>query len=379
VNEIKILILSCGTGGGHNAAARAVEEALRRRDVFSQILDPISLANEKIKKYVCKSYDDITTKHPKAFGLIYHAGELVSDTRIKSPVYFANSLYASRLAQYIEENGFDAVVATHLFGAEAMSKLKNTGRLPVPYIFIMTDYTSSPFISETRPDYLIAPSTELIEECVRKGTEESRVLPYGIPVHPDFFIRVPQNEARSTLGLPMKKPVYLVMCGSMGYGKVEELAKQTLSIYGGNVCLVILCGNNKTLFNSMSQAFRQEESIIPMQFTDKVSLYMDAADVVFTKPGGLTSTEAAVKNIPIIHTLPIPGCEEKNAEFFSSRGMSYHSSDVISQLSYAYKLVQNEGCRTHMLRAQRKYINPNACGDICDLLISIAKRQTSKN
>jgi processive 1,2-diacylglycerol beta-glucosyltransferase len=373
VNIINILILSCSTGGGHNAAARAVEEMLKRKKASAEVFDALSLAGEGINKNICRSYEGITTKHPKAFGLIYHAGDLFSGIKIKSPIYLANSLYSSKLAAYIEENEIKAVVATHLFAAQAMSRIRNAGKSAVPYIFIMTDYTSFPFIWETKPNYLIAPSEELIEECVKKGTEKSKIMPYGIPVHPDFQIKVPKKEARSNLGLPLDKLVYLIMCGSMGFGDIEELAKKTVSIYGGNIRLVILCGNNKALFNSLTDTLGQEESVMPLQFTDKVSLYMDAADVVFTKPGGLTSTEAAVKNIPIIHTRPIPGCEERNALFFSSRGMSFYSSDVVTQLFYAYKLACDESYRSKMKQAQKKYINPNACENICDLAIDLAQ------
>ena len=72
----------------------------------------------------------------------------------------------------------------------------------------------------------------------------------------------------------------------------------------------------------LRRQFEQEKRVSVLDFTDKVDQYMDACDVLLTKPGGLTSTEAAVKNIPIIHTAPIPGCETVNAQFFSQRGLS---------------------------------------------------------
>ena len=110
-----------------------------------------------------------------------------------------------------------------------------------------------------------------------------------------------------------------------------------------------------------------------MDFTREVPLYMDACDLLFTKPGGLTSTEAAVKNIPLIHTNPIPGCETMNAKFFAQRGMSIYETSVAGQVDAALELLRSEEKKTGMLRAQKYGIPADACERICDLIIQSAQ------
>ena len=101
-----------------------------------------------------------------------------------------------------------------------------------------------------------------------------------------------------------------------------------------------------------------------------MSLLMDACDVLFTKPGGLSSTEAAVKNIPIVHTAPIPGCETRNAEFFHYHGMSYSSLEVKQQVTVALRLCNDDAYRQRMCDSQRT----NADGDACRRILELLRR-----
>jgi processive 1,2-diacylglycerol beta-glucosyltransferase len=96
---------------------------------------------------------------------------------------------------------------------------------------------------------------------------------------------------------------------------------------------------------------------------------MDAADVVFTKPGGITSTEAIVKNIPLIHTHPIPGLENHNAHFFHQHGMSYFTSDIQQQVAVAKRLCEDSHYRKQMLRNQRMIANPHSSNDVINLIL----------
>ena len=124
--------------------------------------------------------------------------------------------------------------------------------------------------------------------------------------------------------------------------------------------LVILGGNNEQAKAELRKRFAGQEQIEIKDFTREVPLYMDACDVLFTKPGGLTSTEAAVKNIPLIHTAPIPGCETENADFFSKLGISIAKTDVREAAQAAAKLCTKEEERAAMQERQRREINPHA-------------------
>ena len=105
--------------------------------------------------------------------------------------------------------------------------------------------------------------------------------------------------------------------------------------------------------------------MITVDYTDKVALYMRASDILFTKTGGLTSTEAAVSGIPIVITSYIPGCETKNAKFFLKHGMAYRYRKFWTGLPSLMRMLDDPDRRQAMIDAQKREINPNAAADIC--------------
>lgn len=365
---MKVLILSSGMGSGHNACAAAIREELERREVPCSLEDALRFASDKVSETVCATYVGVTTRAPKLFYRLYRAGRAISNPRLKSPVYFANQLYRERLYDYIVENGFDTVVTTHLFPAETLTSLRRRGKAPFFSVFVMTDYTCIPFVEETECNALVIPHEELWEEFLGRGVPASSMYCYGIPVGESFRHRRPKEEARLELGLPDAGPVYLIMSGSMGFGHVADLTGELLKRVGGTAQIVVLCGNNRDLLDQVNKRFSDCANVSARPYTEQVPLFMDACDVLFTKPGGLTTSEAAAKNIPLIHTEPIPGCETMNARFFSERGMSAVGASVEEEAALAVELVNDPVIRERMLSAQRRYFHSDAAGRVCDLI-----------
>ena len=212
-------------------------------------------------------------------------------------------------------------------------------------------------------DHYLIPHKDLVAEFVKKGVPEEKLVPTGIPVSARFRTHASKEEAREQLGLPQGKTIYLVMTGSMGFGNAADIGKALLQ-RGGAVCL--LGGNNRKMKDGLRKQFGENPRMMVLDFTDQVSLYMDACDVVLTKPGGLTSTEAAVKNVPLVHTAPIPGCETINAKFFLKRGMSLCGMDPGRAAAAAFRLAQDKELQERMKEAQRREVNPFAADEICD-------------
>lgn len=150
------------------------------------------------------------------FGAIYKAGKAVDRVRFQSPVYYANTVYAKKLAAYILDEKFDAVVCTHLFAMEALTYIKKCGLLTVPSYGVLTDYTCIPFFEETRLDEYFIPHADLTAELCAKGMEKERLIPTGIPVSPRFTLHTEKRAAREMLGLPQDKKIVLVMTGGVG-------------------------------------------------------------------------------------------------------------------------------------------------------------------
>ncbi|MEI3529772.1 MAG: glycosyltransferase [Bacilli bacterium] len=364
---MKVLLLSCNTGEGHNSAARALKEQLEEYHITCDFVDALGLANKKISKKITDLYVASTAGNPTVFKMMYKAGELYSKIKIKSPVYGMNKLCKKSLTKFINDGNYDVIIATHLFPAETLTAMKKTNP-NLHFLAVATDYVSIPFWEETNPDYFIIPHQELVSDFQKKGIAKEKLLPMGIPVSLKFNKHIDKKQARLELDLPTKGDVILIMSGSMGFGNLELTIQKLLIKFDNKVTLVVLCGNNTKIRNTLKEKFNQN-NVHLKDFTTEVSKYMDASDVILTKPGGLTSTETAVKHIPTILTTPIPGCETYNAKFFEKHGLALVDSDIDAIVNKTHLLINDKKLTKSMINNQKKVINAKAARDICDFII----------
>ena len=158
------------------------------------------------------------------------------------------------------------------------------------------------------------------------------------------------------------------MTGSMGFGNTQEIIDETIRQSLDGTEIIAVCGRNEEMLNRLKEENKYLPNIHPVGFTDRIPLLMDACDVLFTKPGGISSTEAMSKHIPMIHTAPIPGCETRNAEFFHYHGMSFSSRNIRRQVNTALRLCHDRRYRKKMTDAQRLNARPDTCQNISDLI-----------
>lgn len=370
---MKVLILSCNTGEGHNSAARAIRNHLIEHQVDCTVTDTLSLIGDTFSKRISRLY--IYSTQTNLFKYIYRIGTKISEflEKVKSPVYHWNRSYSDKLQSLIELNGYDAVICVHLFPAEAMTALRNKGKSSIPAIFVMTDYTCIPFLEETELDSYVIPHEHLIEEFAENGIPRSKLYPFGIPVDKTFHCGHSKQEARrevaETFGwdIPIDSNWFLVMTGSMGFGNTQTIIDETVRQSLDGTEIIAVCGRNEEMLQELREENKYIHTVHPIGFTDKIPLLMDACDVLFTKPGGISSTEAMSKQIPIIHTDPIPGCETRNAEFFHYHGMSYSCTDPAQQVKIALRLCEDTEYRKTMTGAQKLNAKPDTCQNILGL------------
>lgn len=369
---MNVLILSSCTGEGHNAAAKAVTKKLREKGHEAVMLDMFSLAGERTARIVGGAYVKIAKNIPGFFGALYKLGGKISHSGGHSPVYWANSLMAGNLSLYLAEHPVDLIVTTHLFPAETLTYMKRKGMLAVKTVAIATDYTCIPFWEETDCDYYVIASHELTGQYVSRGIPRKKLLAFGIPVNDAFSRPSRRKELRKRLGIGESQPVYLIMSGSMGFGRLQIFTYELLKRLERDEQIFILCGSNKKLRRTLKRQCSGNSRVHIVGYTEHVADYMDMADVIFTKPGGLTSTEAAARRLPIVHTAPIPGCETENMEFFTARGMSVSSRRIQGQIEAGRHLMQDEGLHEHMRRMQEKYVDTRACDRLYRFLRTLA-------
>lgn len=365
---MEALILTCSTGGGHNAAAYAVAEALTLRGHGAKVLDPYSLVGERLAKTVGGTYVRMVQISPRLFGIVYKIGDTYRRLPVKSPVYAINGRMAKHLARYFRENKTDVVLCSHVFAAEMLTYMRRHNMNIPKTVFIATDYTCVPFTEETNCDYYIVPSQDLNDEYIRRGIPEEKLVISGIPVRKAIRDKMSKDEARAALGFDCHSKYYIISGGSMGAGKLKtaiRVLEPTLEWEDRR--LIVLCGNNEGLMETLEGRYGDNPRITLLPSTSDMPTYLHACDIFIGKPGGLSSTECAAARVPTIFISPIPGCETYNSKFFGGRGMALTVKNVGRGLIPAIRKLENESCVEKMRRQQEKYISGLGAEDIADL------------
>lgn len=364
---MKALILHTNTGAGHASAGKAICHALENLNIETIEIDTLKFAGKNTSKKIENSYVNIVKHSPRFFGLLYKAGAKISNPKVKSIIYVLNSLYANKIYNVIKIEKPDLIICTHIFCAQTISYLKNKYSFSSITATIITDYTCAPFWEETNLDYYFIPHKDLTEEFVSKGIDKNKLYSFGLPVHSKFKKRQLKISAKKELHLNPNMKHILLMGGSMGAGKILETAKALLNSLP-NVQVTVICGHNQELFEEFNKE-QLNKSIKVLSFTNSIDILMDASDILITKPGGLTSTESMVKNLPIIMINPIPGVESANCLFFKNHGMALASNSIDETIHLCNSLLNDDLLCDTIIKAQKQNINSNATKDIADFLI----------
>jgi processive 1,2-diacylglycerol beta-glucosyltransferase len=365
---MEILILSCSTGGGHNSAGIAIKDELLRRGHSVTMMDPYSLSSARLAAGVGNVYVRMVQRFPRVFGFVYLLGELVRRMPFLSPVYWVNGKMRKYMKRYLAAHKVDAIVMPHLFPAEIFTYMKKHGDQIPPTVFVATDYACIPFTEETSCDYYVIPGEGLIQEFAGKGIPKKKLVPIGIPVRREFARRISKEEAKDSLGLRQDKEYLLISGGSMGAGAIQEIVKKLDHFIQKDPkkALIIICGNNDKLYRNIVNKYGNHMQILVLKSTQKMADYMSACEGFFTKPGGLSTTEAAVVGVPIFHITPIPGCETANMKYFTKNGMSRQVGKW--NIRTCLELLEHPQAVDAMKENQRQGVNPKACQEICDFI-----------
>ena len=363
---MKLLILSSNNGEGHNSAAKALMEQAEERGISAIIADTLMFDSPRRSERIKKIHINSALYNPRIFKTGERIAERMANGPYQSAIYYESAGFADRIAKFCSINGVDTVVATHVFAAEAMSYLRNWG-MPFKGYFVATDYCYTTFVSDTCLDAYFVPHKDIVADYEKKAPKRL-YIPSGIPVSENKIIKTDKRIARERLGLPQDVPILMMMTGSMGFGNVKELTERLLPMMPKDTAIVALCGTNDELRAELEKKYGGKCRMFATGYTTRVSEYMDAADVLISKPGGLSSTEAAVKEIALVHMSPLPGWEEENVRFFVKHGLSLSGRNAAENAAAAVKLLSSEAEREHMHSCQRQEINKYAARDIIEYI-----------
>lgn len=368
---MRILILTCATGGGHLRAAAALEKYIKETTDHEVIqMDFLKSIGKLLDKTICDSYLFMAKKTPALFGRLYKTTN--RDNPLADFVPRTTELIALQLYPHLEEVSPDVIISVHPFATEMVSSLKEDKKITCPLICIMTDYgVHKAWIAPCVDAYVVA-CDDMVDDLRRYGIRKEQIFPYGIPVHDVFFDKADQTNLLQEMGLDADVPTVLFMAGSMGVSNIVQLY-ENLCALPLELQMIIITGNNKKLYSLFEEKIKTSPKKTKLlQFTKEVERYMHAADLIVTKPGGLTVSEALACNLPLAVFDAIPGQEEDNANFLQTHDMGVritkdNFSAVISSL------IEHKERLRRMRESCRAFDKSNANENIVALAERLAK------
>ena len=375
---MKVLVLSCDTGGGHNTCGRAVMEACRQRQIPCGMDDAFRFVSPTLSRCVSYGFDRVYRHTPKLFSAGWRYSERHPRAfRRKSAAYRFWILGARKLARLIQEQGYDTVVCTHMFSGLLATEARDRHGLSVRTCFVATDYTWYPGCGSYDLDVSYIPHQDLTDGYVKVGVPQDRIVASGIPVREAFLHREERAAARRALGLPEDCRHLMIMGGSMGCGPIAELAALLPGLLPEDHHVSILCGNNRSLAEELEQRCAGDERFHIYGFTDLVPRLMDSADLYLTKPGGISVTEAAHKRLPMVFVNAVAGCETHNLNFFLSHGAAV-TADTPEELAQTCLALLDDPARlAEMAAAMAPVAEQDPCETILKQLGEIVPRKRS--
>lgn len=365
---MNILILSASTGGGHMRASRAIENYMSEHDKSAnvKIVDSLLYINPILNKTVTSGYVYLATKTPKIYGKLY---ELTNkEDRWISFVSRLNYLFANKLLPLIDEFKPDVIITTHPFPTEMVSILKSKELVNIPLVCIMTDYAPHKTWVNKQVDAYIVSNDDMVKEMNKIGIREEVIYPYGIPIEQVFFEKKDKDLVLDELELNPNLPTILMMAGSFGVANVFKIYEDIINI-DRDFQVIVITGKNQKLYDEFAKVINKSEKQTKLiYFTDEVNKFMQAADIIITKPGGLTITEALASNIPMAIFDAIPGQEEENAEFLINHNMAIKLEKGQSCDNLIEELLINKEKLNNMKEACKSFDKNDSSKNICALI-----------
>lgn len=362
-----IVILYASVGGGHFKAAEGVKNYILKNypDCKVEMVDALKYTNKVVDKIVIKSYVNMARYSPKVWGEIYKFSE-----KQYSVASFSNAvqkLLSIKLLKLLKDISPDAIITTHPFITEMVAHLKKRKKIDTQLNVIMTDYASHKFW-ELKPEYVnryFVANEEMKYGLVHNGINKDKIFVTGIPFSPAFLEEHNKEEIYKEFDLnPQTKTVLFFGGGEYGLSNVKEFVSGLLNIKE-KIQVVAIAGKNKRTQKMFKKiASEHDKKVIVLGYTTKIPELMSIANLVVSKPGGLTTTEILVSHVPFVIINPIPGQEEENSRFLLNNGAAIRIYNPEKATPLFEQLLNDSQRLEDMKKRQQVIAKPNSTKDI---------------
>lgn len=369
----KIALISVSAGAGHVRAAQALQAAAEKwyPGVETVHIDLMDLVPRLFRKVYTDTYLKIVERHPAVWGYLYDRSDKdKADSTLNRLRIAVERLNTRDLGRVLKEINPDHVICTHFLPAQLLSRQTAKGTFWKPVWVQVTDFDlHALWVHEQMHGYFAA-NDEVAWRMANRGVPRETIHITGIPVMPVFGESRSRSECARELGLDPERKTVLMMSGGAGIGGIETLAERLMTL-NDDFQLVTLAGRNESLLKELQRlAAGNPGRLIPMGFTRTIERVMAASDLAVTKPGGLTTSECLAVGLPMIVISPIPGQEERNADYLLENGAALKACGA-SALAYRIKKLLHDPQRLRTLQENALSLGrPDAARAVLDIVLA---------
>ncbi len=367
----RVLLLSATSGAGHVRAAQALEKAFAARgDCVVEHIDALQYVSKLFQRVYDKAYISMVRRAPELMGVLYERTDQPwHRPRRRLALDRLNTGPMIRLLKRIQP---DLCVATHFLPAEIIAWLIAKRKLRAHHAIVVTDYdVHAMWLCRTVDRYYLAVD-EAAEYLARIGVLREKLRVTGIPIDPLFATPMNRADARKQLRLDADATVILISAGGYGIGPVEQLVKDLLALQRPWQ-IAAVAGNSEKTRKRLEELAKQtgnlpsgSSRLCPVGFTTEMDKYMAAADLMVGKAGGLTTSEALARALPMALIAPIPGQEERNADHLLEAGAAIRCNNLPAAAWKITALLDDTARLTRMRDAAKKLGRPAAAAAIAE-------------
>jgi processive 1,2-diacylglycerol beta-glucosyltransferase len=375
-NDGEILILHATCGAGHRSAARALAKAFAAADrsVPVRVLDALDGVTPRFRRFYTGSFEATVEHLPSVYGAFF----AITKDLDRSPVFRAargltNRLNAEELTATLRASKPRAVVCTHFLPLEVALREKRAGRLDAPIFAVVTDYVAHGFWRQKDADVTFCPPGRAATDLVLGAVPARRIVASGIPIDPVYALPYDQDAAKRRAGLSLTLPSVVLLAGGAGMGPLVTVLRETAERVGHEAEIVVVCGKNEKLRREAEAAAADLATPVRvLGFVDPIVDLLRAADVVVTKPGGLTTSECLALGKAIVFYEAAPGQESANARYAADRDGGIDAGSPSAAAVAAAALVRDPVRRERLGARARKIARPDAARDIAEAVLLFA-------
>lgn len=346
---MRVLILSCNTGEGHNSCGKAIQEAFCDKGIPCEMEDAFRFISPKVSKLISFLFVRVYRHLPGLFRFGYrYSEEHPGVFKRKSGIYKFLTSGAERLHRFIVDEKYDTVICPHVLSALMVTEVLRRHETHLRTYFVATDYTCSPSCGQSELDGYFVPADSLVDDFVNCGIPAEKIIVSGIPIRKGFDLPLNKAEAKKKLGLKPEDRHLLVMCGSMGCGPIKKLMREIARIMPENCRISVVCGTNHRLRKKLENRHAGDVRVEAYSYVRDIPTMMDSADLFLTKPGGISVTEAAKKRLPMVFVNAVAGCETYNMQFYMARNAAVTEETPKQLAEVTVRLLSDEAALCEM-------------------------------